>query len=463
MKAYKKICDTLSEYQQEKQKRFANICNKLNQFYKQKEQMKLRGFNDFNFIDLLKGYFDENTHSKIIAELLDPQGSHYQGRVFLDNFLETVGLKNSLDDVSVTTERFIECEDGRGRIDIFLESENEVIIVENKIDAGEQESQIQKYVKCIQLENKDKPKRIIVLYLTKEGHHPSGYSLGDIEIKDSKMYLRGNEIADFINISYAKEILIWIEKNLADIENISNLREIILQYQKAVKVIIQKEENKMNLQDFLLKEENKDILIDLIENYEEFIQYINKDQNCKNIIQEENLEQVIKRIKSTLRHIVAKSIVEQLKKYAKENNFEMNENEFANGVKHSPLNIYKKEWLMNEETILSFSIENGQYDFWGEFYYGIRKRSEKFPYKNKDIENKNLKALVEKNPKMNKSNWWVVWKSFELQMYENEFCIKVLKEGEEKVAVKYVENFIKFIEKNFHSVDQYIIDFKKSK
>ncbi len=202
---------------------------------------------------------------------------------------------------------------GQGRIDIFLDNSGKYIIIENKIDAGDQFSQIYKYVNCIYEEqNKEvKPNDIMVLYLTKYGNSPSNDSLDNFEITDGYLTERGIQKAAIKCIGY-DDILKWVEKNLLDIKNISNLRESIIQYIKAVKVILNKEENIMNLKDYLLMEENRDALIDLFENYDEFIKNI--DESCKNLIMKENLGQVIVDIKYTIRMHYAKAIKEYLSK-----------------------------------------------------------------------------------------------------------------------------------------------------
>ncbi len=312
---YQNVCDLLKNYENEKRNRFDRICHKLKDFHIKKEQMKLRGFNDFNYIDLLKGYYDENTHSKIIAEFLNPQGSHYQGDLFLTKFFEVIEENHPNSNWQAYTEYFVEnCTDkGQGRIDIFLDGGEKLVIIENKIGAGDQKSQIRKYVECIRKEKKiEDPNKILVLYLTLDGNKPSDWSLDGFRVvKDKLLDENGREVARIKYISYQKEVLEWIEKCMQEIENISNLREAFKQYQKAVELVTKKEENIMNLKEYLLRKENREILADLIENFEEFAKEIDDDK-CREIVERESLKQILEEVKYSIRENVAKKIKDQL-------------------------------------------------------------------------------------------------------------------------------------------------------
>src|SRR5207244_839864 len=94
----------------------------------------------FNPLTRLK--IDETMHSQILGDLLDPDGTHGQGDVFLVPFLEELGIPES--DVGlwhVTVET--------GRVDILIwrnHPEKSAIIIENKSnDAGDQPNQIYRY------------------------------------------------------------------------------------------------------------------------------------------------------------------------------------------------------------------------------------------------------------------------------------------------------------------------------
>lgn len=83
----------------------------------------------------------ETDHSRILGELLDPQGSHGQGNLFLHEFLKLLKVNAPAEGVwQVSIEK--------GRIDILLRRENpaSVIIIENKANSAvDQQHQLYRY------------------------------------------------------------------------------------------------------------------------------------------------------------------------------------------------------------------------------------------------------------------------------------------------------------------------------
>lgn len=117
---------------------------------------------NFNIFQILGMETAEvKTHSKILAELLNPSGSHQQGDVFLKlfsayfNSLKSDDAKFLEEDIALVTangklqiERFLgkkKDSDG-GRMDISIEdTDGNFICIENKINAGEQDKQMLRY------------------------------------------------------------------------------------------------------------------------------------------------------------------------------------------------------------------------------------------------------------------------------------------------------------------------------
>ncbi len=121
---------------------------------------------DFNIFDWIQP--DEKQFSDVFAFLLDKEASHAQGVVFLHEFWRFLDLTSlTPEDFRVTQERII----GNGRIDILLESNNQVIIIENKPFALDQEGQIARYVH--EYESED----YYVVYLSGDGSDPSEGSI----------------------------------------------------------------------------------------------------------------------------------------------------------------------------------------------------------------------------------------------------------------------------------------------
>jgi hypothetical protein len=83
--------------------------------------------NSFNIFSILRKPNDEvNLHSRFIYELLNPNGSHRQGKIFLEIFLRELEIKLDGSDLKIFKEKF--------NIDILIQSKQQAIIIENKID-----------------------------------------------------------------------------------------------------------------------------------------------------------------------------------------------------------------------------------------------------------------------------------------------------------------------------------------
>jgi superfamily II helicase len=166
------------------------------------------------------------THSAIIGELLNPKGSHGLEDIPLKLFIEQIisrldnseivkkfdlDTKNSKSIIEEHAGTINEDKTEGGRIDIVVKDiANRVIVIENKIYAGEQQNQLLRYYMAY-------PKAPI-LFLTLDGKPP--LSVG----KDLKI----NE--HYFLISYRKDILEWLEKCVKEAVKFPMLREVIQQY-----------------------------------------------------------------------------------------------------------------------------------------------------------------------------------------------------------------------------------------
>ena len=114
-------------------------------YLKEKQDSSKIGFNAFKLASDL--YYRENFHSDILCEILNPQGSHDEGNLFLELFIECInktisqGEKIDIDNyqnAKVVREVSIE----ENRIDILIKSEQSeqskhCIIIENKLNNAE--------------------------------------------------------------------------------------------------------------------------------------------------------------------------------------------------------------------------------------------------------------------------------------------------------------------------------------
>lgn len=183
----------------------------INQNYETELKQTGENFNIFNILGFSK---DELTHSKIINEFLDPNGSHGKGDAFLKLFLEELDITDfNTENTSTDTEKFIgfitDDETNGGRIDIVITNKNQQIYIENKIEAGDQKNQLLRY-------HNNNPKATL-LYLTKDGRKATEYSSGNRELNYQK-------------ISYQSDILNWLKKCMDISEDNPIVKETIKQY-----------------------------------------------------------------------------------------------------------------------------------------------------------------------------------------------------------------------------------------
>jgi hypothetical protein len=181
-----------------------------------KEESRSRGeqFNMFHACGV--GHY-ENSHSSIIAELLNPQGSHGQGTIFLDAFLasQKLDIKFLLDKgASVFTEYTVT----DGRIDILITNPyRQAVIIENKIYAQDQPKQLKRYDKYVH--DKYGKGKYAILYLTLMGDKASEYSGGGVK---------------YAQLSYASDIVEWLEDCIKISARLPIIRETLIQYQNHI-------------------------------------------------------------------------------------------------------------------------------------------------------------------------------------------------------------------------------------
>jgi hypothetical protein len=172
----------------------------------------------FNIFKLLRAERNEvQTHSVLLAELLDPKGSHGQGDLFLRNFLDFCQNKFTdfpnpergiNDHWSVHTEWVSQF----GRIDLAIINPDLglLVVIENKIDALEQPAQLERYWQWLETRRAIYPYQAVV-YLTVKGSpattcdHP------------------------YYRLSYHIDISQWLVACIPEIQA-SGVKEIVLQY-----------------------------------------------------------------------------------------------------------------------------------------------------------------------------------------------------------------------------------------
>lgn len=160
----------------------------------------------------------ENTHSAIIAEWLNPLGSHGQNDLFLSLFLHRIA--EAFADVFCSSKAsvFTEFSTEEGRLDILIEDNaGRAVIVENKIYACDQEAQLKRYERFAQ-----------------KKYHTGNYKLLYLTLDGSEASDQSGEDVDYEPISYQATILPWLEDCIGAVYDKPFLRESMIQYKNLV-------------------------------------------------------------------------------------------------------------------------------------------------------------------------------------------------------------------------------------
>ena len=233
------------------------------------EARKKRGQNDFNPLLCVQKIDDEeNMHSGFLYALLNPCGEHYQDDLFLKLFVESIGLKEWFGSTSGA-----EVYKEKKRIDIHITNGARHIIVENKIWARDQGTQIARYIEAIaEVDSSDEGEssveyeNIAVVYLAPYIKNPTQQSLGKWHLQGESLVNEKNQVK-YRAISYKEHIIKWLESALNEAGGISNLRMAIECYTDVVKRLTGQKDNTMDLQAFFHKEGNEhflDIALELV-------------------------------------------------------------------------------------------------------------------------------------------------------------------------------------------------------
>lgn len=188
----------------------------ITESYKRVSEATGDNFNIFSVLGI--EHYEESTHSLFLTELLNPKGSHNFNDEFLKLFIKEINLERDFktENAKVYVEYFVGNIDNNskngGRIDILIEDENKNrIIIENKIYAGEQPNQLERYYN---FDNK-----ATILFLTLFGENSQNHK----------------EFDKYNPISYENNIIDWLEKCQQKAVENPVVRETLKQYKNLVK------------------------------------------------------------------------------------------------------------------------------------------------------------------------------------------------------------------------------------
>lgn len=339
---------------------------------------------DFNIFSILRDEWDEvNLHSRFISELF--RNKNY-GNKFIEIFLEKIEVEiQDIENIEIFTEYSVA---QNGRIDILVKiidknKDKKVLIVENKIYAGDQEEQLKRYYSAMKKEGYRR-EEIEIIYLTLNGDEPSEASTKGLS----------DEIKNKIKIiSYKNEIIDWIEDCIKEVALVPVIRETLVQYENLLKKLTGKGEKNLRneLKELVLSNEN---YVEAVYSLSDILTDIKEELQLKFWIKlEEKLTEALKKYNINLDKEFNKS---EFEKYIK------NYYEKARDNKYYGLMYYIKDIEGIGKLYLKIEID------WN-IYYGfgviIKEKSGSFKKIEIDLE----EELFNLNFKI-KNTQWLGWK-----------------------------------------------------
>lgn len=310
-----------------------NILNQVKIIVTKNNQLLDATGGRFNIFSVIGVNHYETINSSILAELLNPKGSHGLKHHFLSAFIEEVNKHGKMclfdcKTANVTTEAYV---GGNGRIDILIEDSNHhAIILENKIYANDQNKQLKRYNDYAA--NNYHAGNFTILYLTLDGVNASDNSGKGVE---------------YIPISYKETIIEWLEECVRIAVHYPIVRETINQYINHVKQLT-----------------NQDM------------ENINKEEILEILSKEENLEAVFKismNIENVKRKIFREKLIPQLKEIANEFYLELDYSGDDCAKTDGGVIFINSEWK-HAKIVFAFAGAN-----YSGMYYGIAKNEANYP------------------------------------------------------------------------------------
>ena len=312
----------------------ASICA-LEQAQQEERNRKGENYNLFSILNIERY---ELKHSALIANLLDPKGSHGCGDAFLRAFFE-IALKGTAYPFESSTPLDSRTEhytgpiagDTGGRIDILVKSSHYGLIIENKIYAGDQDKQLIRY------DNYGKEifgaDGYLLVYLTLYGYDAS---------KESTATKSAEEVG-YLRLSYAEDILRWLEQCVRLADNKPLVRESLNQYIRTIKQLTYQDMNQEDIQK----------IIDLAVDHPEVVATLSSKRDA--------IAQGIRK----------KYIFDKLKEYADQKGWLYDDSESSYNEEEPKIRFRKEGW--DGSIIISADSENkkSNYGWWMNLWIGI--------------------------------------------------------------------------------------------
>ena len=305
----------------------------------------------------------ENTHSAIIAELLNPKGSHSLKSAFLEAFLNLID-KDSIPTTfnPSTATAYTEYTTDNGRIDILIEDDQKnALIIENKIYAPDQREQLKRYNQYAQKQYK----AYKIYYLT---------LLGD------KASEQSGEGVNYLPISYSDTIIKWLDQCITLSARLPIVRETLIQYSNHLKTLTNQDMN--------------------TKNQEEIVKTLGDFGNL------EAVQNIFLNYPKVFDYLAQKHFNPKMEKFAKDKNLEYHYEKVVNKNYDSYIRFYLTNVEWEGKIEISFDFEEGGY------YYGVCNNPEKYQL---SPENKAIlhQRLEEKGIPIEETQWYPFYENID--------------------------------------------------
>lgn len=164
----------------------------------------------------------ETKHMNFLTNIINPNGTHLQGVLFLKNFIKSIveypSQENNKELKHFDTSEVLvigeKTANNKDRIDLWIENKSYVIAVEAKTKSKDHEGQLMKYDKYLQKYCRENNKKYLLIYLTMHGEKPQYEAPNNLLLIDF-----GHGILDFINYSLLEPLPAKIISTLTEYKN----------------------------------------------------------------------------------------------------------------------------------------------------------------------------------------------------------------------------------------------------
>ncbi|RLA74148.1 MAG: hypothetical protein DRG11_05870 [Epsilonproteobacteria bacterium] len=250
------MTDESNTKNEEISEKYDKFFKELKEFKKEQEKQKQRGHNNYNVMSVLRKPTEEvGMHSRFIFSLLNTNGKHFQGDLFLKLFIKHA-LKMDDDMGDIVSVKREDSTDENKRVDFVIKTSNYIIGIEMKVNHHDSKYQMSDYFTYLKQEAKKDgidEQNVKIFYLTKTGKKASKDSL-EYRNKTSLASSENEtmEDSDYTRISFRKHILDWLKECQKEVSNITNLNEVLRQYIEVVQMVNKEYKGKiMTIIDYL--------------------------------------------------------------------------------------------------------------------------------------------------------------------------------------------------------------------